>query len=377
MRFRLFGVAILALTFLTIGNTMQADAMSKDEQARLVKFFQNRFGNNMPPGTEITVEADKTSALKGLQTGKFIIKTADGQSQDISFVASEDGKYILVGSAGDTTQFEETPIKGLKKGVIPMARGEFPIFISEDGKHMIVGNEIISTEGFKESKLEGIKEGQFNMGNRQVPLFISSNGQYLILDVTGGGIYDSTIDPHKEAMAKISLEDIPTKGADDATVTVVEYSDFQCPFCKRGKDMLPEILKEYDGKVKVAYKQLPLRNHNWAKPAAIASICAYQQGNDKFWEFHDLIFDNQKEIKLENSEEIFKGYAKDLGLDSKKFDACLVDDKVAARVDSEVEEAISIGVQSTPTFVVNGMIVQGANPDGLKNAINLKLSEGS
>lgn len=377
MRFRLFGVALLALTLFTIGNTMQAQAMSDDESARLVKFFQNRFGTNMPPGTEITVKADKTSKLKGLQTGNFVIKTSDGQTQDVAFVASEDGKYVLVGSVGDTKDFEETPIKGLKKGSIPMARGEFPVFISADGQHMIVGNEIISTKSFKESKLTGLKEGTFNMGNRQVPIFVSTSGQYLILDVTGGGIYDSTIDPHKEAMAKISLENIPTKGAEDASVVVVEYSDFQCPFCKRGKDMIPEILKKYDGKVKIAYKQLPLRNHNWAKPAAIASICAYQQGNDKFWEFHDMVFDNQKEITLETSEEIFKGYAKDLELDPKKFDACLVDEKVEARVDSEVEEAISIGVQSTPTFVVNGMIVQGANPDGLESAIDLKLSEGS
>ena len=377
MRFRLIGVALITLTLFAIGNTMQAQAMSADESARLVKFFQNRFGTNMPPGTEITVKADKTTKLKGLQTGNFVIKTSDGQTQDVAFVASEDGKYILVGSVGDTKDFEDTPIKGLKRGSLPMARGEFPVFVSADGQHMIVGNEIVSTKTFKESKLAGLKEGTFNMGNRQVPIFVSASGQYLILDVTGGGIYDSTIDPHKEAMAKISLEDIPIKGAEDASVTVVEYSDFQCPFCKRGKDMIPEILKQYDGKVKIAYKQLPLRNHNWAKPAAIASICAYQQGNDKFWEFHDMVFDNQKEIKLETSEEIFKGYAKDLGLDPKKFDACLVDEKVAARVDSEVEEAISIGVQSTPTFVVNGMIVQGANPDGLKSAIDLKLSEGS
>jgi protein-disulfide isomerase len=377
MRLRLFGVALLALTLFTIGISIPASAMSADESARLVKFFQNRFGANMPPGTEITVKSDKTSILKGLQTGNFVIKTSDGQTQDVAFVASKDGKYVLVGSMGDTKTFEDTPIKDLKKGSIPMARGEFPIFVSADGQHMIVGNEIISTKGFKESKLAGLKEGTFNMGNREVPIFVSSTGQYLILDVTGGGIYDSTIDPHKEVMEKISLENVPTKGAEGATVTVVEYSDFQCPFCKRAKDMLPEILKTYDGKIKIAYKQLPLRNHDWAKPAAIASICAYQQGNDKFWEFHDMVFDNQKEIKLETSEKMFKGYAKDLGLDSKKFDACLVDKKVSARVDSEVEEAISIGVQSTPTFIVNGVIVQGANPDGLKSAIELKLSEGS
>jgi len=377
MKFRLMGVAILALTFFMIGNSVMAAGMSAEESERLQKFFQNRFGTNMPPGTEIDVAADKKSAIKGLQTGKFVIKTQDGQTQDVGFVASEDGKYILIGTLGNTKDFKATPIKGLKKGAIPMARGEFPILMSTDGQYLVLGNEIIDTKEFKDSKLTGIKEGKFNMGNREVPIFVSTGGQFLVIDVTGGGVYDSTIDPHKEAMDKISLENTPIKGAEEAQVVVVEYSDFQCPFCKKGKDMLPEILKEYDGKVKVAYKQLPLRNHNWAKPAAIASVCAYQQGNDKFWEFHDVVFDNQKDIKLENSEKIFKGYAKDIGLDPKKFDACLADEKVAAQVDSEVEEAISIGVQSTPTFVVNGMIVQGANPDGLRSAIDIKLSEGS
>jgi len=377
MRFRSVGIAILALTFIMIGNSVFAAGMSADESQRLQKFFQNRFGTNMPPGTEIDVVGDKSSAIKGLKTGKFVIKTKDGQTQDVGFISSDDGKYILIGTLGNTKDFEDTPIKGLKKGTLPMARGSFPILISADGQYLIVGNEIIDSKKFKDSNLKGIKEGKFNMGNREVSIYVSTGGQYLVIDVTGGGIYDSTIDPHKEAMDKISLENIPTKGAQGAKVTIVEYSDFQCPFCKRGKDMLPEILKKYDGKVKVAYKQLPLRNHNWAKSAAIASICAYQQGNDKFWEFHDVVFDNQKEIKLENSEKIFRGYAKDIGLDPKKFDACLADEKVAARVDSEIQEAVSIGVQSTPTFIVNGMIVQGANLDGLKSAIELKLSEGS
>jgi protein-disulfide isomerase len=141
--------------------------------------------------------------------------------------------------------------------------------------------------------------------------------------------------------------------------------------------MLPQILKEFNGKIKIAYKQLPLQNHNWAKPAAIASLCAYQQGNDKFWAYHDKLFDSQKDITLENSNEKFNQYAKELGLDTKKFDACLKSKEVQAEVENQMKEATSVGVQSTPTFVVNGMIVPGANPEGLKSAIEIQLSEGS
>ncbi len=213
-----------------------------------------------------------------------------------------------------------------------------------------------------------------------MPLFVSSDGKVMILGTPGLGtsILDTTIDPDEEVVEKISLDNVPSKGAENPKVTVVEYSDFQCPFCKKGKDMLPDILKEYGDKVSISYKQLPLPNHNWAMKASIASLCAYDQGgNDKFWAFHDEVFDNQKKITLENADEKFNGYAKNIGLDTTKFDECMASEEVSARVKAEMAEAQSIGVSSTPTFVINGKIVPGANPEGVKSAIDLKLSEGS
>ncbi|MEQ9619287.1 MAG: thioredoxin domain-containing protein [Deltaproteobacteria bacterium] len=374
MRFRFLSLAILIMNFILVGNLALADQISKDESARLESFFKKRFGANIGPDTTVKVEGFEESPVKGLKQGKFIIQTPTG-AQDVTFMIGPDGKYVMMGNMVDTKTFEETPIEGIKKGSIPVARGEFPLLMTSDGKFLIINSEIVDTGKFKESKLKGIKEGSFLMGGRQeVPVFISANGQYIVL---GSELYDSTVDPHQEVMEKISLKDIPTKGAKDAKVTIVEYSDFQCPFCKRGKDMIPSILKEYDGKVKISYKQLPLQNHNWAMPAAIASLCAYEQGNDKFWKFHDMLFDNQKDIKLENSEEKFNEYAKELGLDTKKFDACLDSKEVKAKVETQMKEASSIGVSSTPTFVVNGMIVPGANPEGLKSAIEIQLSEDS
>ncbi len=141
--------------------------------------------------------------------------------------------------------------------------------------------------------------------------------------------------------------------------------------------MLPDILKEYGDKVTIYFKQMPLPNHDWAMIASIASLCASEQSNDKFWAFHDKVFDNQKDINLDSADEIFKSYAKDLGLNTKEFDECLKSKEIAARVQADLDEARSIGVNSTPTFIVNGMTVQGANPQGVKSAIDLKLSEGS
>ncbi len=374
MRFKFLSLAILIINFILIGIPAFADQIPKEESARLQSFFKNRFGANLTPDTVIEVKGFEDSSIKGLKKGTFVIE-AMGGSQEVAFLISQDGKYVLMGNMVDTKKFENTPIKGIKKGSVPVPRGEFPILMTTDGQFLIINSEIVDTAKFKESKLKGIKEGTFTMGGSQVvPVFVSDNGQYLVL---GSEIYDSTVDPHKEVMEKITLENVPSKGAEEASVTIVEFSDFQCPFCKRGKDMLPGILKEYDGKVKVLYKQLPLQNHNWAMPAAVASLCAYEQGNDKFWAFHDKLFDNQKDITLENSTEKFNAYAKELGLDTKKFDACLESPEAKAAVKKDMNEAVSIGVQSTPTFVVDGMIVPGANPDGVKSAIEIKLGEGS
>ena len=375
MKFKFLTSALLTIAFIIVGSQAFGQQISKEENARLQTFFKKNFGANLAPDTVVEVKGVEDSSIKGLKKGTFVINTAQG-SQEIGFTMSQDGKYLLLGNMVDTSGFKVTAIKNIKQGSIPIPRGEFPILMTTDGKFLIINGEIINVSTFKDSKLTGFKEGSFNMGGRQtVPVYIGGNGKFLVL---GTELYDTTVDPQKEIVEKISLKDVPVKGADNAKVVIVEYSDFQCPFCKRGKDMLPQILKDYNGKIKIAYKQMPLKNHNWAMNAAIAATCAYQEGgNDKFWALHDKLFDNQKDITLENSKEKFDQYAKEIGLDTKKFDACLDSKEAKAKVESQMDEATAIGVQSTPTFVVNGMIVPGANPDGLKSAIEIQLSAGS
>ncbi len=422
MRVKFFVTAILALCFFTVGSSAFAETISKDEANRLHSFFTNRFGTAIPPESELVVEGFETSEIKGFKQGVFTVITDRGE-QELPFIISDDGKYILIGQPTNITNLKPSGVKGLKqgeiayglnnvpilvtedgqsimlgaqlvstkdfedsgfagfkKGTIPAGRNQVPLFIMGDAQFVILGANIVNTKDFQDTGIAGLKKGAVGGGRSQVSLFVSSDGKLMILGTPGFGseIIDTTVDPHKEVVEKISLKNVPTKGAKDPKVTVVEYSDFQCPFCKRGKDMLPDILKEYGDQISISYKQLPLPNHNWAMKASIASLCAYDQGgNDKFWAFHDEVFDNQDKIKLENADETFNGYAKDLGLDTKKFDQCIASDEVAARVKAEMAEAQSIGVSSTPTFVINGIIVPGANPQGVKTAIDLKLSEGS
>jgi protein-disulfide isomerase len=304
-----------------------AGNISPEEQKRLASFIKKKLGTRMPADASIQVKGFEQTPVKGLRKGQFVIKSARG-SGEVTFLISSDGRYLIIGDVASLENFKDTPIEGIKTGKVPL-------------------------------------------GSQPVPVTISKDGQYIVL----GEFIDTTVDPLKETMNKISLKDVPVKGAEDAKVTIVEYSDFQCPFCKRGNDIIPQILKEYDGKVKIAYKQLPLPIHNWARDAAIASVCAAKQGNDKFWELHDLLFQNQGKLNPKNAKEEINGFAKQIGLNTDEFDKCIVSPEAAQRVQNDTEEARSIGVSSTPTFVVNGMIVPGANPEGLKSAINVALSE--
>jgi protein-disulfide isomerase len=151
----------------------------------------------------------------------------------------------------------------------------------------------------------------------------------------------------------------PFAGDKDAKVVIVEYSDFQCPFCAKGAELLKKIKEKYGKKVKVAFKQFPLPFHNHAEQAAVASLCANEQGSEKFWKMHDEMFANQ-ETALDP--EGLKNTAKKISLKMDVFEKCLSENKYLAQVKADMEEGKKIGVKSTPTFFVNGQLVSGAQP---------------
>lgn len=154
-----------------------------------------------------------------------------------------------------------------------------------------------------------------------------------------------------------TVEGYPTWGNKSATVTIIEFSDFQCPFCSRAIPTLEQIKKEYGpDKVKIVFRDMPLPTHDRAVPAALASHCANDQG--KFWEMHNMLFENQ--TKLGDAD--LKGYAKKLGLDEKNFADCYDSKKHAGKVTTSREEAEKLGISATPSFVVNGSMLQGAQP---------------
>ena len=152
--------------------------------------------------------------------------------------------------------------------------------------------------------------------------------------------------------------DAPAMGKEGALVTVIVFSDFQCPFCARGAESVAAIKKKYGNKVRIAFRHFPLPMHHDARPASEASMCVNEQSSDKFWKFHDIVFKNQDKLDKANLEK----FAKEAGADVKKFNECVEAKKYADVVQKDMEYGEKIGVKSTPTFFVNGQLVSGAVP---------------
>ncbi len=156
----------------------------------------------------------------------------------------------------------------------------------------------------------------------------------------------------------IELGNAPVTGGRDAKVTIVEFSDFQCPYCAKGADLIRDIKKKYGNKIKVAFKNFPLPFHNHAEKAAVAGLCANEQGSDYFWKMHDAMFANQAGLDPDG----LKKTAQKVGLKADAFEKCLSENKYLSQVNADMEEGKKIKVKSTPTFFVNGQLINGAQP---------------
>jgi len=168
----------------------------------------------------------------------------------------------------------------------------------------------------------------------------------------------------QEANSTIFLEPVryevaaegPSKGPADARVTIIEFSDFQCPFCKRAEPIVAEVLERYPQDVRLVYRHLPLASHSRAAPAAAAAVCADGQG--KFWQYHDTLFANNRQL---GDDDLLR-YATELGLEIDPFKECLASDETHTKVQADLEAARELGISGTPAFLVNGVLISGAKP---------------
>ena len=168
---------------------------------------------------------------------------------------------------------------------------------------------------------------------------------------------------------QVSADDDPFLGTDGAPIEIIQFAEFQCPYCGKVGDTMEQLLAAYPGKLKIVYRDFPLGFHDRAIPAAIAANCAGEQ--DKYWEMHGVLMKNQTKL----SDTDLAGFAQGIGVDMDKWTACLSNPAQEAEVKKDMEDASAVGVTGTPAFFINGVLLSGAVPlDQFKSIIDKELA---
>jgi protein-disulfide isomerase len=207
-------------------------------------------------------------------------------------------------------------------------------------------------------------------GSDSIKMYLTKDGRYLLR----GELSDLNTDPLAENIAKIKLDGAPVSGDPNAPITLIEFSDFECPVCRNLHDAIRGLLPKYP-QVKVIFKDFPIDQlHPWARTAALAGRCAYQQGPKAFWKIYDLIYDNQEIISASNAYDKMLDYAGRTGLNADTFKSCMASSQAAAEVEANVTNGQLLEVRSTPTVFVNGRRLVGADPHVLQQYIDFELA---
>lgn len=203
-------------------------------------------------------------------------------------------------------------------------------------------------------------------GGDDIKMYLTKDGRYLLR----GEINDLTVDPLAENLSKMKLEGAPVYGDANAPITVVEYSDFECPVCRNLHDAIRGMLPNYP-QVRIIFKDYPIEQiHPWARTAALAGRCACHQDPKAFWKMYDLIYDNQELISAANAYDKMLEYAARAGLSTDAFKSCLASSQAASEVDASIANANLLEVRSTPTLFINGRRLVGADPHALQQYID-------
>jgi protein-disulfide isomerase len=245
------------------------------------------------------------------------------------------------------------------------------LFVMDQRISMIVGDPHPSPDlpGFMDVSIHATLGAQ----SQDFQFFVSKDGSKILQ----GSVFDINANPFKHELEKLKTEFEPSLGAPGADVVLVEFSDFQCPYCKEEATMIRQNLtKTYPQNVRLYFKTFPLESlHPWAKPAALASRCVFRQKPAGFWDFHDWVFEHQAEINPENFKDKVMEWAKSQkDLDGPQLAQCMDTKATEAEVDRDLMEGRALTVDRTPTLFVNGRRI-GSTVDwpNLKSVIDYEL----
>ena len=190
--------------------------------------------------------------------------------------------------------------------------------------------------------------------------YITPDGKEII----EGEVNKLSGDPWAGNRSLIDTRGVPAVGAASAPVTLVEYSDLECPYCKEESTAIETLLNTDPGKVRVLFKFFPLTQiHPWSMPAAEAGVCVAEQGSDKFWNFEKAVFAAQDQISVATAPRRLRELASEAGAGASAYDACLAKPATHAAVEASIANGKKLGVVSTPTLFINGRLIPGAIPE--------------
>jgi protein-disulfide isomerase len=246
-------------------------------------------------------------------------------------------------------------------------------------RHLNMWNPQVAVEisDPKPSKLDGLLDVRVraSLGARSIEsdYMVTKDGRKIVQ----ANVYEIDKSPFQEDVAKLKLDGAPSQGKPNSLLTVAVFSDFQCTYCQAlAKTLRENLLKTYPDKVQLVFKDMPLDSlHPWARSAAAAGRCVYQSSAEKFWAYHDWIFDKQGEITAENLKAKVVEWAGQNGIDGLRLGACMERPETLALVEKSAAEGRALRVGSTPTMFINGRRVPGSVPwPDLKNLLDLELA---
>ncbi len=237
------------------------------------------------------------------------------------------------------------------------------VAVTGDGRQVFVltaAGEILAygADGSLQGKIpvgKGVTGLELLPGDGQLLLVSGKEKALKILEVT--------------VVQTINTEGAPVKGPENAPVSIVVFDDFQCPYCARLVPVLDEVLEKYPKEVKLVFKNFPLRNHQYARKAALAALAARDQG--KFWAYHDLLFANYSQL----DDGKFNQFAEQLGLDMQRFEASLQDRDNWAQLSRDAQDGVAAGVRGTPTVFINGRQLKSKSPEAFSSMIEDELEK--
>jgi len=241
--------------------------------------------------------------------------------------------------------------------------------IQANMKDFLITNKVpagakVTLNWVRATPMEGLYEANFgiamgsNQGRRSI--YFDQKAKHFVLGpvYTVGQILRSRIETKN-----MVLLDRASKGPESAPIVIVEYTDFECPYCAAAAGTLRALLKKYNNQVRLVVKHMPLdQMHPWAYDAAVTAECAAAQKPEAFWYFYDYFFDPTRRLTKENIGEKTQGFAKSIGLDVDRLKSCVEKKEPKTRIDSDLKEATDYGFTATPTFVINGVVVVGNHP---------------